>query len=143
MHSIYSFCHPMKMCFFLSCFHISEVKMLNIDLIRRVNLISHWENVKKNEWGICYFVSVLFFTVLLGLFFEGKPSSLLHMWVPGLLFAAMWAHQVFDVSIPLLQTQSCHGNTLGGSGREVGVLERVSKRRWAISPASFVSFCSL
>lgn len=106
MHNIYSFCHPMKMCFSLSCFHIAEVKMLNSQLNFTMGRCKKWV-------GHLLLFSILFFTVLLGLFFEGKPSSSLHMWVSGLLFAAMWAHQVFDVSIPLLQTQSCHGNTLG------------------------------
>lgn len=49
----------------------------------------------------------------------------------------MWTHQVFDVSIPLLQTPGCHGNTLGGSGSGVTVEEKAGKKEEVSSPSLF------
>lgn len=49
----------------------------------------------------------------------------------------MWTHQVFDVSIPLLQTPGCHGNTLGGSGSRVTVEEKAGKKEEVSSPSHF------
>lgn len=49
----------------------------------------------------------------------------------------MWTHQVFDVSIPLLQTPGCHGNTLGGSGSRVTVEEKAGKKEEVSSPSLF------
>lgn len=49
----------------------------------------------------------------------------------------MWTHQVFDISIPLLQTPGCHGNTLGGSGSRVTVEEKAGKKEEVSSPSLF------
>lgn len=61
----------------------------------------------------------------------------------------MQAHQVFDVSIPSLQSPGCHGNTLGGSGSRVTVVgeEQSEKKKreggGQLAWASFVSSGSL
>lgn len=90
----------------LGC-HITEIKRHYIS-----QLISSWHGIKK-ERGNCHCVSVLPSNALPGLFYWKTPSSVPHIWVAGLLCATMRAHQVFDVSIPLLQNPGCHGNTPG------------------------------
>ena len=89
---------------------------------------------RKGGGGCHYFLP---HPLLLSLFFWEKPSSSPHTYVTGLLCAAMRAHWVFDVSIPLLQSAGCHGNALGGSGSKVTVEGRASKGGRSISPLLF------
>lgn len=141
MHSIYLFRHPMKMCFFLSCFHLSELKIVNIDLIRGFILILHWEGVKKfvGHLLLC-FCSFLYCSK--GAFLREKAF----------IFAAHvgpWSFVCSNVGPPsvwhfhtALTNPKLPWKYIGWQWQESWSV-RVSERRWAISPASFVSFCSL